>query len=86
MRIGYLGAGSWGFALASLLAEKGHKVVLWTICPDTAKVLTETKEHPNLPGYKAVDSLRVTTDLKEALDGAELIVESVSSMGVRPVF
>jgi glycerol-3-phosphate dehydrogenase (NAD(P)+) len=37
MRIGYLGAGSWGFALASLLAAKGHEVTLWTANAEFAK-------------------------------------------------
>lgn len=86
MRIGYLGAGSWGFALASLLAEKGHEVTLWTANDDFAKVLHHKKEHPKLPHYKAVDSLKVTSNLKEALEGADLIIESVTSMGIRPVF
>jgi glycerol-3-phosphate dehydrogenase (NAD(P)+) len=86
MRIGYLGAGSWGFALASLLAAKGHEVVLWTSSSDFAKVLDKKKEHPKLPNYKAAESLRVTSNLEEALKGAELVVESVTTMGIRPVF
>ena len=85
MRIGYLGGGSWGFALASLLASKGHQVVLWTSNAEFAKVLNKEKKHPKLPHYKAGDNLRVTSDLKEAVSGAELLIESVTSMGLRPV-
>lgn len=86
MRIAYLGAGTWGFCLASLLAAKGHEVVLWTSDPEFAKLLSATREHPKLPRVKADERLKVTSDLKEAISGAELIVESVTSKGIRPVF
>lgn len=86
MRIGYLGAGAWGFALANLLALKGNEVVSWTIFKDLAKELMESGEHPMLPGSKKSENLTVTTDLLKALDGIELLIESVTSAGVRPVF
>ncbi|MGA8164563.1 MAG: NAD(P)H-dependent glycerol-3-phosphate dehydrogenase [Waddliaceae bacterium] len=86
MKIGYLGAGSWGFALGSLLASKGHEVVSWTLFPDLANRLNDTGEHPMLPGSKAKGNMRFTTDLKEALNNIDFLVESVTSAGVRPVF
>lgn len=86
MKIGYLGAGAWGFALASLLAGKGYEVVCWSIFPDLVKKLNETKSHPMLPGSKCEGNIRFTSDLKEVLDNADLIVESVTSAGIRPVF
>ncbi len=86
MRIGYLGAGAWGVCLASLLAKKGHDVVLWTIDPEAARVLTETRELPSLAGYKLDPKVTITLDLATALDKVELIVEGVTSAGMRPVF
>lgn len=86
MRIAYLGAGTWGFALAGLLASKGYEVLLWTGNEDFAKILHKTKEHPKLSNYKIEGKLIVTSQLKEALEGADLIVESVTSTGIRPVF
>ncbi|MBI2742784.1 MAG: NAD(P)-dependent glycerol-3-phosphate dehydrogenase [Chlamydiales bacterium] len=86
MKIAFLGAGTWGFCLASLLAAKGHKVVLWTANPETAKLLAAKREHPKLPGHKLDPNVLITSNLKEALEGAELIAESVTSKGVRPVF
>lgn len=86
MRIAYLGAGTWGFSLASLLGSKGHKVVLWTANPEFAKELTRTREHPKLPRVKAHENVEFTSDLKYTLAGAELLVESVTSKGIRPVF
>ena len=86
MRIGYFGAGTWGFCLASLLASKGHEVILWTANPEFAKTLSQRREHPKLPRSKAEEGVHFTSDLKQALEGAELIVESVISKGIRPVF
>jgi glycerol-3-phosphate dehydrogenase (NAD(P)+) len=86
MKIGYLGAGAWGFCLATLLASKGNKVVSWTKNSDIAKHLNENKEHPHLPEHRKIEGMHFTTDLSEALKDADLIVESVTTAGIRPVF
>lgn len=86
MNIGYLGAGSWGFCLASLLAAKGHRVVSWTTKAPLAKTLNESKEHPFLSGNPYKGDLIFTTKMDEALHQKDLIVESVTSAGLRPVF
>lgn len=86
MKIGYFGAGTWGFSLASLLAAKGHRVVLWGKNADQMKQLQSKREHPKLPGYIADDNVTFTADFTQALEGADVIVESVSSKGIRPVF
>lgn len=86
MKIAYLGAGTWGFALASILAENGHEVTLWTRDAAFAELLQETRRHPKLKGFAMPASVRFTSNLREALDGAECIVESVTSSGIRSVF
>src|SRR5262245_33457381 len=86
MKVAYLGAGTWGFCLASLLASKGHQVILWTANPEFAKTLTKTREHPKLAHFKADEKVEFTSDLAYTLKGAEFLVESVTSMGIRPVF
>lgn len=86
MRIGYIGAGTWGYCLASLLASKGYRVVSWTREADMAAQLNQLKRHPRLPQGKFSGDLTFTTDLAEALADAELVVESVTSEGIRPVF
>lgn len=86
MKIGYLGAGTWGFCLAALLASKGYKVILWTAKPEFARLLSEKREHPKLLRFKISDNLSFTSDLSEAMEGADYIVESVTSKGIRPVF
>lgn len=86
MKFGYFGAGTWGFSLASLLASRGHDVVLWGQNADQIKELQKRREHSKLPGHKADDQLSFTTDFAEALSGADVIVESVTTKGIRPVF
>ncbi|NDD58633.1 MAG: NAD(P)-dependent glycerol-3-phosphate dehydrogenase [Chlamydiae bacterium] len=86
MRVGFLGAGTWGFCLASLLGSKGYDVTLWTSNPEFAKKLSLERQHPKLPHFKASDRVQYTSDLKKTLQDAEMIVESVTSRGIRPVF
>ncbi len=85
MRIGYLGAGTWGFALAQLLAANGHDVCLWTSRGDFAELLKKERQHPKLPKCVVDEKLRFTSNLQEALSGADFIIESVSASGFRPV-
>ncbi len=78
--IGIVGAGSWGIALANLLAHKGHKVMVWSIIEDEINMLKEKHEHVDkLPGVKLDDSIEYTTDLKEAIEDKNLIILAVPS-------
>ncbi len=86
MKIGYLGAGTWGFALATILANNGHKVTIWARDPAFAEQLQKTRVHPKLQGIEAPQSIEFTSDIKKAVHGAEAIIESVTSSGIRPVF
>lgn len=86
MKIAMLGTGSWGYCLAYLLASKGYKVTSWTTKVQLANDLNESKEHPFLPGHHPNENMNFTTNLKEAISQADVIVESVTSSGIRPVF
>lgn len=86
MKIGYLGVGAWGYCLASLLASKGYEVTSWGIEPDVITSLRERREHPKVRGVPPPPSLSFTSDLKEAIYGKDMIVEGVTSAGVRDVF
>jgi glycerol-3-phosphate dehydrogenase (NAD(P)+) len=86
MRIGYLGVGCWGYCLASILACKGYSVICWTKQKELAKQLNEGKSHPFFPGHVSNKNLHFTTQLIEALEDIDLLVESVTSAGIRPVF
>src|SRR5512147_2142288 len=88
MRSTILGAGSWGTALASVLAGKGHATTLWGWHPDAPVVEAIAGRHENpryLPGIQLPESLGATTDLARALDGAEMVVLAVPSFATREV-
>ncbi len=86
MRICYLGTGVWGYCLACLLASKGYEVISWTNNQELADRLNSDQDHPFLPGQFPRPNMSFTTDLAEALEGADILVESVTSAGIRPVF
>lgn len=78
--VAVLGAGSWGTALAALIARHGHPTVLWG--RDAAGVEAIDQRHENtryLPGIPLPESLRATTDLAEALRGCDLVLVVVPS-------
>ena len=85
MRIGYLGAGAWGYCLANMLAERGHEVKLWTGSLNLDEVLKRTKSRPRLPSHATEENLVLTIELKEAITDVDMVVESVTSKGLRPV-
>ena len=83
-KVSFLGAGSWGTALAIMLAKNGHDVTLWSAIESEIDMLAEYREHKNrLPGAKLPDSIKLTKDLKEACTGYDLIVFAVASPFVR---
>ena len=86
MKIGYLGAGIWGTALANLLSKNGHKVKVWDRNLDLIKVLEEKREHPKLIGNALCEDIEYVYSLEEAIEDADIIVEGVTSSGIRPVF
>lgn len=86
MKIVYLGAGTWGFALASVLGKNGHDVTVWARDHETAKMLQTKRYHPKLPQVAAPSNVHFTSDFESAVEGAEVIVESVTASGIRSVF
>lgn len=84
MRIGYLGAGAWGFTLASRLAKKGYHVLSWDKNNALVDSLNQGEEHPKFPGFKAPGNLKFTSNIMEILKGSDLIVEAITSAGLRP--
>jgi glycerol-3-phosphate dehydrogenase (NAD(P)+) len=80
-----LGLGAWGFTLANLLASNGHKVLGWSRDPQLVEILKKEQQHPKFLGHKKEASLHVTSNLKEALSHGDVVLESVTSKGVREV-
>src|SRR5688572_4404860 len=78
--VAVLGAGSWGTALAALIARHGHPVVLWGRDADGIAAIDQRHENPRyLPGIALPDELRATTDLAVALRDADLVLVVVPS-------
>ncbi|MEO7251261.1 MAG: NAD(P)H-dependent glycerol-3-phosphate dehydrogenase, partial [Arenimonas sp.] len=78
--VAVLGAGSWGTALAALIARHGHPTTLWG--RDPAMIQAIAIRHQNsryLPGVVLPESLRATGSMREALAGADLVLVAVPS-------
>ncbi|MDD3338479.1 MAG: NAD(P)H-dependent glycerol-3-phosphate dehydrogenase [Lachnospiraceae bacterium] len=79
-RISVIGAGSWGTALALLLHNNGHDVILWSVIQEEVDMLRTKRQHENkLPGVFLPDEMEITTDLEYSLTGRDLIVLAVPS-------
>ena len=84
MKVSVLGAGTWGTALAILLAANGKEVTLWSALPKEIEALGSDRCHiKNLPGAELPESVALTSDLAEALAAPEMIVMAVASVFVR---
>ena len=83
-KIGVIGAGSWGCALAVVLAKNGHSVTMWSIVEDEIKMLNENHEHlDKLPGVKLPENIEFTTDLEKAIADSEMLILAVPSVFTR---
>jgi glycerol-3-phosphate dehydrogenase (NAD(P)+) len=85
-RIGVIGSGSWGTALAVHLAHTGHDVRLWARDAALASSMASSRENTSyLPGIELPPVLSPTGDMAAALDGAQFVVIAAPSHGVRDV-
>ncbi len=83
IRVAVIGAGSWGTTVAHLAAHNAP-TVLWARDPDVAREIDA--EHVNgryLAGYALHPDLRATSDIAEAVSGADVVVMGVPSHGFR---
>ena len=86
MKIGVIGAGSWGTTLANVLAKKGHDVTLWVYEADLAKRLQETGVNDlYLEGITLSSKLAYTNDLSEAAENSQLMLLVSPSQVMRHV-
>ncbi|MGI6011097.1 MAG: NAD(P)H-dependent glycerol-3-phosphate dehydrogenase [Ruminococcus sp.] len=79
-KVSVAGAGSWGTALAILLHNNGHEVILWSVIRDEVEMLREKREHESkLPGVKIPEEIVITDDLEMTVADRDLIVLAVPS-------
>ena len=85
-KICVLGAGSWGSALALVLAKKGYEVSMWTLNEEQANKINKTRENIDyLPGVLFPNNITLTTDIEKAIEDSKIIVLAVPSQAIRSV-
>jgi len=85
-RVAVVGAGSWGTALGDMLSRHGAQVVLWAYEPEVAAEVN--RRHRNdlfLPEAPLHEALTATTDLADAVGGAEVVISVTPTHAVRAV-
>ena len=83
MRIGVLGAGTWGVALARMLSKAGHDVMIWSALEQEIDQLSATHTHPNLPGMEIPEAITYTKAIETVCQGKEILLFAVPSPFVR---
>lgn len=82
-KITVFGAGIWGSVIAQHLAKKGYKVSLWEYNEQLLHALKTMGRHPNIPNFKIHDNIRLTADVREAVENTDMLVFVISSKAVR---
>lgn len=79
-KVSVMGAGSWGTALAVLLHNNGHEVILWSALGDEVELLRGKRENPaKLPGVKVPAEIVITDDAESAMKDPDVAVLAVPS-------
>jgi glycerol-3-phosphate dehydrogenase (NAD(P)+) len=82
-----IGGGSWGTALAIVLAPRFDRVRLWVYEPDLAQHMCTSRENDvYLPGFKLPPNVGVENELGPALDAAQIVLSVVPSHLARPLY
>ena len=85
-RIGIIGAGAWGTALAMVARRAGRDVVIQALEPEVAEAVNGAHENPlYLPEVALEGEIRATTDIAEAAAGADALLLVVPAQYMRPV-
>lgn len=79
-KVGIIGAGSWGTALAWLLTNNGNEVTVWSVIEEEIQMLQKDREQKDkLPGVILQENMAFTTDLEQAVKGKDMLVLAVPS-------
>jgi len=83
-KVAVFSAGSWGTAFSIVLADAGNEVTLWARRPELADTINETHQNPDYqPGIDLPPAVSATSDVEEALRGAEVVVLATPSQTLR---
>ncbi len=79
-RVAVVGSGRMGTCVAGVLSEQGNRVTLWSHAEDVRDEILERRENPRyLPGYRIPAAVRVTCDVAEAAEKADVVIMVVAS-------
>ena len=81
-KVGVLGAGTWGMAVARVLCNRHHSVMVWSALPQEIEYIQKNRTHPKLPELQIPDDMEFTTDIKEVCN-SEYLVVAVPSIFMR---
>ena len=82
-KIGVLGAGTWGMALARMLSNSGHQVTVWSALAQEVEEFSATRRHPNLPGMEIPEAVAFTKEMQEVCTEKDILLFAVPSPFVR---
>ena len=82
-KIGVLGAGTWGMALARMLCVSGHEVTVWSALEQEIDTFSATRQHPNLPGMEIPAEIKFTKDIQTVCADKDILLFAVPSVFVR---
>ena len=85
MKLTVLGAGCWGLTLAWLLTDNFDEVVVWGRNSDITEDLAKNKYCSQPIEVQLKDKVEITSDLKSAIENADIILMVVATSGIRPV-
>lgn len=86
-KIGIIGAGSWGTALAISLEKNGHKVNIWDIDQDLISTMIEKRENRKyLPNIHLEDGISPVRTAKDAVSGSDIVLFAVPAQHFRKAF
>ena len=85
-KISVIGSGGWGIALTILLHKNGHNLTIWSFDKKEAEELKTTRQNKTkLPNILLPEDVKVTDDLREAVDDKDILILAVPSKAIRSV-
>ena len=85
-KISVIGSGGWGIALTILLHKNGHNLTIWSFDKKEAEELKKTRQNKTkLPNILLPEDVKVTNDLREAVDDKDILILAVPSKAIRSV-
>src|SRR5512132_2168037 len=87
MKLAIIGGGSWGTALAIVLAPRSESLRLWVYEADLAARMASSRENDVfLPGLRLPDAIQIVRELPAALEGADIVLGVIPSHPARSTY